>query len=124
MHAQKAELVPVAALKRDLVLNDVEEAATPETKGIAPLQNRPFAVLKDVLNDAYHLRCGEFCREHLLNCRATHYRSLCHLVIGGIFAIHSSERRHVGAIKGFDPGLDQLPRLHEGSNVRGHARWS
>src|SRR4051812_12447574 len=39
LRAQEGQLVPIAALKRDLSADDVKEAAASKTQRIAPLQN-------------------------------------------------------------------------------------
>jgi hypothetical protein len=100
----------------------MEEAAAAQTKRISPFQDRPLAVLKDVLHDAYHLRSGEFVGEHLANSRAADDGSFSHLVVRSILAVQRGESCHIGSVESVDPGVYELPWLHERSNVHSEAR--
>ncbi|HNP52580.1 MAG TPA: hypothetical protein PKJ85_12420 [Nitrosomonas nitrosa] len=44
----------MASLKYDLIVYDVEKATAPQTQRIAPLEDGPFFLLKDLLSYADH----------------------------------------------------------------------
>ena len=64
MRFRKRKLVPVAPLKSDLVSADLEKTASPQTLRIAPFENGPFSVLKQVFDDASHLRGRKASAKH------------------------------------------------------------
>src|SRR4051812_37463166 len=76
------ELVPVATLERDAAFDDAEEPAAAQPKRIAPLQDRPLAVLEQVLDDARHRGRRELALEHRADVRPPlDRRPLGHLMV-------------------------------------------
>lgn len=63
--AFETQLVPVAALKNDLVILNMKEAAAAQARGVLPFKDRPCAVLEQIFDLAVHLGLGEFRREHV-----------------------------------------------------------
>src|SRR5437667_3893317 len=61
---QEGEAVPISSLKGNLLVLDAEEAAPVQPERVFPLEDRPLAVLEDVLHDADHLRFGKIAGEH------------------------------------------------------------
>ncbi len=84
---KKSELVPVAPLEDDLIVDDVEESAAPEPERVAPFQNGPFAILENLLDDASHVGRSEFCLKHRADILAADNGLLRNLVIGRIVSI-------------------------------------
>ena len=54
MLSEERKLVPVPALKDDLAACDAKKTATAKAKRVAPFEDRPLAVFKQVFNDANH----------------------------------------------------------------------
>lgn len=61
---EKRELVPVAPLELNLAIVDLEEPAASKSERVTPFQNRPVAVLEDVLHNAHHFGALELGLEH------------------------------------------------------------
>ena len=81
VHAQERQLVPLAGLELDERAPHAEEAASAQSEGVPPLEDRPLAVLEQVLDDADHSCAREFSREHGPNGGLALDRRLGHLVI-------------------------------------------
>ena len=64
MLQEKGQLIPIATLENNLILLNLEKSAASQIKRIAPFQNRPLAVLKDVFDDADHFGGGKLCFKH------------------------------------------------------------
>jgi hypothetical protein len=99
-------------LKDDLSTYDMEEAAASQTQRVTPLENGPFSVFEDVLNDTNHLRGGEPRLEHLSDGGPTMDRRLGDLVVDSVFRVEASQCFRVSSIEGFDPEVDEFAWLH------------
>lgn len=55
MESEKSQLVPISALKHDLVVDDLKKSAASQALGIAPFKNGPIPYLENVLRNAHHL---------------------------------------------------------------------
>ena len=95
MQLEEGQLVPIAALECDLAAEHVEKPASPEAQRVAPFEDRPFAVLEKIFDDADHFGCGEFPDEHGSDGVASFDRVLGHLVIDGIGAVQPSGSQQV-----------------------------
>ena len=105
---QEGEFVPVAPLEHDAAVKDVEEAAAPEPEGVPPLQDRPGAILEEVLDDAHHLGGPEAVGEHLPQGRPAGHRILRDLMVDGIFGVQGGQGLGIRAVEGLDPGQDHF----------------
>src|SRR5437763_12348892 len=108
---RRKNVVPIAALKSNVAVDHMEEAATSQTVGVPPLKDRPLPLFEDVVNEAVHFCRGKSGREHLANILSALDRRLSYLMIHGVFAIEERQRFHVGAVKRLHPSLNQLLRL-------------
>src|SRR5262249_21824057 len=81
MQFKKRKFVPIAPLKNDLIVDDMEKTAAPQAQRIPPLQNRPFTVLKQVLNDADHFCFGEPVHNHCPDRLPPFHWALRHLMV-------------------------------------------
>src|SRR5215475_2799834 len=91
LQAQERQLVPVAALERDLPLDDVEKAAAAQAQRVAPLENRPLAVLEQVFHDAHHLCGGESRGEHLADGVPAVDGTFSHLMVDRVVGIEGGQ---------------------------------
>jgi hypothetical protein len=109
---EEGQLVEVTSLEDDLLVDDLEEAATTQSLRVSPFQNRPVPVLKDVLDLTHHRRATELALEHLPNSIPADDRFPDHLMIDRIFSVELRDRFGVGAIERGDPVSNQLAWLH------------
>jgi len=115
---QEAELVPIAALEGDLIVDDVEEAAASEAERIAPFEDRPIADLEEIIGNADHACAREFDVEHLFDRGAALDGALRHLVVDCILGVKPAEGFGIGAVEGIDPGFDDFFRRHRAFSQR------
>ena len=109
---EEGQLVEVTSLEDDLIVEDLEEAATTQSRWVSPFQNRPVPVLKDVLDLAHHRRATELALKHLPNSVPPDDRFPDHLMIDRIFSVELRYRFGVGAIERRHPVSNQLAWLH------------
>src|SRR5215472_6291920 len=64
---EERQLVPVAALEHNFPINNVKEPASAQAERIAPFENAPFAIFKDVFRNAHHFGGPEGVLEHCSN---------------------------------------------------------
>jgi hypothetical protein len=100
---EEGQLVEVAALKDDLVVSHLKEAATAQPVRIAPFEDRPLAILEQILDKTRHLRATELGVEHLPDRFAPEQRLHDYLIIGRIPALAAL------ATRGISLGLDRGP---------------
>src|SRR5262245_11215912 len=115
MQPQERQLVPVASLELDKRIPHMEETAPTKSKGVPPLQNRPLAILEQILDEAHHLRSRELACKHLATGCPTFDRRLCHLMVNRRLTVETGQRFYVGPVEGFDPRLDDLFGAHDRS---------
>jgi hypothetical protein len=111
--AKEGQLVPIPALKNDFIVDDVKEAATPKSERVAPFEDGPLAVFKNVLHEATHFGRFERVGEHGQNRLAADNRRIGHLMVDGLVGIERSETNGVGSIEGFDPSSNEFFGCHE-----------
>lgn len=83
------QFVPIAPLKGDPSVNDMEEAAAAQPFWIPPFQDRPLAIRKQVFANADHLGGVKARLEHRTNGIAAVNRAFGNLVV-----IKGGERTH------------------------------
>src|SRR5579871_2021886 len=109
---EERQLVPIAPLKCDLPINDMEEPASAQSLRVPPFQDGPLAVFEEIFPDANHLGHLEAGLEHRANRLAAMDRTFSHLMVGRVRAIKRCERINIGAIECIDPGGDNLLRRY------------
>lgn len=62
--SKKAQLIPVSALEPDAAVHDIEESTASQAFRIAPLENYPVAILKQVLDKTGHLGPLQLALQH------------------------------------------------------------
>lgn len=110
--AEDGQFVEVAPLEHDEAINDMEEPAPSEALRISPLEDRPFSVLKQVLDMAMHIGLTEVTKEHRPDGLATLGRFTNHLVVHSLLGIEGSQPIRIADVEGVDPLLHELPWLH------------
>lgn len=110
--SHERELVPITSLKLNSAVNDVEEATATQAQWIAPFENRPLSILKQVLDDTNHLRPSKLPGKHVANRIDSHDRFTNYLVIRRIGVVQGRECIGVSAAKRVDPRLNDLPGTH------------
>jgi hypothetical protein len=81
----------------------VKKAASTQAKRVAPFENHPFAILKEIFDQAGHLGYGEFSRKHFSNGLTTFHRSLSDLMVDGMFVVQGGEFVDISSVKRNDP---------------------
>ena len=122
MAAEERKLIPVASLKLDLPVYNVEEPAAAKAKRIAPLQNSPLTLFEDVFDQADHIRRGEPRGKHLFDCFSSDNREFSDLMIDSLFRVEASKSIDICTVECLNPGLNKSAWLHGFFMVR--LRWS
>jgi hypothetical protein len=112
LQTKEGELIKVASLKNNLIIEHMEEAAATQAAWITPFKYGPLSVLKNVLNDASHGGSAELDLEHVSNGGATPKRLHNNLVVDRVGVVEGRKTVYVTIIKAMDPILDELFRRH------------
>src|SRR4029079_18435862 len=97
------EFVPIAALKSDLSVNDMKEAAPAQSFRIPPLEDCPLAVGKEIFANANHFGGVKAGPEHCANSLAAVDGAFGDLMIGRIRMVEGGQRIDLGAVERVDP---------------------
>lgn len=108
----KGQFIPVASLKGNLAVYDMEKSATAQAFWVAPFEDSPLAILKEVFWNANHFGHLEGGDEHLANGFAARYRAFGDLMVDCIGLVKRSQGINVPAIECFDPSLYNVTRPH------------
>jgi hypothetical protein len=102
---EKRQLVEIAALENDLAVLHVEEAAATQPGGIPPFQDRPLAILEDVLGNARHFRTAKLRAKHVPDGLAAKQGLHDYLMIRRIHGVERGKTLHIRFIEAGDPLL-------------------
>src|SRR5262245_18108689 len=90
----------------------MEKTAAPKAQWILPLQDRPFAVFKNILDETNHVGRSERRGKHFSNgAPALHWR-FRDLVIDGVIGVERRQAVQIGAVECLDPKPNEIAGLH------------
>src|SRR5262245_19133381 len=99
IQAKKRQLVPVASLELNERVPDMKKTTAAKAPRVSPLEDRPFAVLEEILDDAHHVRSRELAREHRSDVLPALDRLFGHLMADGALGVEGGERVHISSIE-------------------------
>src|SRR6516165_2501083 len=109
---KEGQFVPVAALKRDLAVADMEDSAAAQPHRIAPFQDRHVGILKYVLHDANHVGGRKLAGKHRRDRGAAFDRILRNLMVDRILVVEGSNFAGSVRVERVDPASYQFARSH------------
>lgn len=90
----------------------MKKTAPSEALWVAPFQDGPLAILKNVLDDADHFDRGESGFEHFANCFSAQNWLFRHLVIRCVLPVKVREKSRVGTVECLNPPFNDFSGFH------------
>ncbi len=90
-------------MKQNLTIYNLEEAASPQSQWIFPLQNGPLPIFKEILYNRCHIGSGKFCCKHFSDCVYPDHRLICHLMVGCIIMVQAHDCFYIVIIESIYP---------------------
>src|SRR5690554_6596375 len=103
MLLQKRQFIPISSLEQNFTIYNMEEAASPQSQRVFPLQNCPLSIFKNILYNGCHIGSGKFCCKHFSDCVYPDHRLIGHLMVGCILMVQAHDCIYIVAIKGIYP---------------------
>jgi hypothetical protein len=110
MEPKEGQFVPVAALKSNLAVADMEDSTASEPLWIAPFQDRHVGILKYILHDANHVGGCKLTGKHGFDRGAAFDRILRNLMVDRILMVEASDFAGFVRVERLDPASYQFAR--------------
>ena len=112
MLLQKRQFIPISSLEQNFTIYNMEEAASPQSQRVFPLQNCPLSIFKNILYDTNHFSRCKFICKHFMDRRFTYHRFIRNLMVYRIFGIQLRKTNRIGGIKAVYPLFQNFFRRH------------
>jgi hypothetical protein len=113
VQTQERQLVPVPSLEHDLIILNMEKAASSQAERVPPLKYGPLPIFEQVLHDTRHLGCGEFFGKLGSNRISSSNRRTRSLMVHSSLAVVARKQISVSLIKRLDPRRHHFTRPHD-----------
>ena len=116
MQFKEGELVPITPLENDAAVNHMKEAATTQSERIAPFQDCPLPIFKNVFYNANHFDPRELLDEPCADRSSPLHSAFSDLMIARTFGVQRRQGVCICPVERLDPELHHVLRGHHFSH--------